>query len=74
MGKQAHWSLVDAYASVVTQTTDAIRWCLWLQQQLGTGGGGRKFFYYLFLYHDVSCNITQQLIKNKTDTLSSTRT
>jgi len=23
------------------------------------------FIYYLFLYHDVSCNITQQLLKNK---------
>jgi len=27
--------------------------------------GGLRIFYYLFLYHDVSCNITQQLIKNK---------
>jgi len=26
--EQAHWSLVDAYVSVVTQATDAVRQCL----------------------------------------------
>jgi len=30
-------------------------------QKIWDGGGGT--FYYLFLYHNVSCNITKQLIK-----------
>ena len=33
-------------------------------QKLGTGGGG-NFFYYLFLYNDVSCNITPKTYENK---------
>jgi len=32
-------------------------------KKLGTRGGG--IFYYLSLYRVASCNITQQLIKNK---------
>jgi len=32
-----------------------------------------NFYYYLFLHHDVPCNVTQQLVKKQIDTLNSTR-
>jgi len=43
----------------------------WLQLLKSEDGGGRKIFL-LFFFHDLSSNITQQLIKKQTDSLNST--